>query len=214
MIKTKDLFNPSDELVKILFDECEYPWEILPKIKDFILDVIRAKPAGYTLLKENVLVGNDVDIAPTATIIGPAIIGNHVQLRPGAFIRENVILCDDVLLGNSCEAKNCIMLNHASAPHFNYVGDSILGEYAHMGAGSICSNLKADNSSIKIDGIDTHLKKIGAFISNHGEIGCNAVLNPGSIIGENSNVYPLSNFRGILKPNCIYKSKDNIVNKR
>lgn len=214
MIKTKEIFNPSNELLKVLFEECEYPWEILPKIKGFILDVIAAKPSGYVLLKEGVLAGSDVDIAPTATIIGPAIIGNHVQIRPGAYIRENVILCDNTVLGNSCEAKNAIMLDYASAPHFNYVGDSILGEHAHMGAGSICSNLKSDNSSIIIDGIDTKLRKVGAFVSNFAEIGCNAVLNPGSIIGEKSTVYPLSNFRGILGPNRIYKSNNNIVIKK
>lgn len=217
MIKTKDLFNPKQEWLKPLFETSQYPWEILPDIKSYIAFIISAKPAGFVLLKENVLVGANVDIAPSATIVGPAIICNNVQLRPGSYIRENVILCDNVVLGNSCEVKNSILLDHATVPHFNYVGDSILGEHAHMGAGAICSNLKSDNSSVKIHAdktINTNMRKVGAFIGAYSEIGCNSVLNPGTIIGEHSTIYPLSNVRGIVPPHSIYKQKGVIVEKQ
>lgn len=213
-VLTKDLFNCDIPFLKELFDNSTYPWDMLPKIKEVIKHLLETGIPGYTLLKEGVLVGENVSIAPTATIIPPAIIGSNTEIRPGAYLRGNVITGDNCVLGNSSEFKNCILLYHVQAPHYNYVGDSILGNYAHMGAGSICSNLKSDGKNIVIHGdsdIESGLRKIGGILGDHADIGCQCVLNPGTVIGQNTQVYPLSMVRGVIPEDSIYKAKDNIV---
>ena len=215
-IQTEELFNCENIFLKDLFKE-EYPWLILPKIKDFISNFIENGAQGYFELKYGVFVGKNVKIAQTATIEAPAIIGEGCEIRPGAYIRGNVIIGNNCVIGNSSELKNCILLNKVQVPHYNYIGDSILGNGAHMGAGSICSNLKADKKPVIINAdetIQTNLKKIGAFIGDGAEIGCGSVLNPGTIIGKNSNVYPLSSVRGVVPANSIYKNAENIILKR
>ena len=217
LVLTKDLFECDIPFLKDAFDKSTYPWEILPQIKDIIKELLEKGIPGYHLLKEGVLVGENVTIAETATIVAPAIIGKNTEIRPGAYIRGNVIVGDNCVLGNSSEFKNCILLYHAQAPHYNYVGDSILGNYAHMGAGSICSNLKSDGKNIVIHGdkdIETGLRKIGGILGDHADIGCGSVLNPGTVIGKNTQVYPLQSVRGVVPENSIYKDKDNIVDKR
>ena len=213
-VLTKDLFNCDIPYLKDFFAESEYPWDLLPKIKELVAKLLKEGIPGYKLLKEGVLVGEDVTIYPTATIIPPAIIGSHTEVRPGAFLRGNVITGENCVLGNSSEFKNCILLYHVQAPHYNYVGDSILGNYAHMGAGSICSNLKSDGKNIVIHGdaeIESGLRKIGAILGDYADIGCQSVLNPGTVIGQHTQVYPLSMVRGVVPENSIYKAKDNIV---
>ena len=214
VVLTKELFNCDISYLKELFDNSTYPWDMLPQIKKLINKLLDTGIPGFSLLKEGVLVGKNVTISPTATIIAPSIIGNNVEIRPGAYIRGYVITGDDCVLGNSSEFKNCILLNHVQAPHYNYVGDSILGNFAHMGAGSICSNLKSDGKNVIIHGdidYETNLRKIGAILGDYADIGCQSVLNPGTIIGKNTQVYPLSMVRGVVAENSIYKSKDNVV---
>ena len=216
-VLTKDLFECEVPFLKDVFAKSQYPWEILPQIKEIIQKVLKEGIPGYHLLKEGVLVGEDVSIAETATIIAPAIIGSHTEIRPGAYLRGNVITGENCVLGNSSEFKNCILLYHVQAPHYNYVGDSILGNYAHMGAGSICSNLKSDGKNIVVHGeqeYETGLRKIGGILGDHADIGCGSVLNPGSVIGKNTQVYPMSCIRGVVPENSIYKDKNNIVEKR
>ena len=216
-VLTKDLFECEVPYLKEYFEKAEYPWEILPKIKEIVKNALENGLPGYHLLKEGVLVGDNVSIAETATIIPPAIIGAGTEIRPGAYLRGNVIVGENCVLGNSSEFKNCILLYHVQAPHYNYVGDSILGNYAHMGAGSICSNLKSDGKNIVVHGdkeYETGLRKIGGILADHADIGCGSVLNPGTVIGKNTQVYPLSMVRGVVPENSIYKDKENIVAKK
>ena len=216
-VLTKDLFDCEIPYLKSVFESSLYPWEILPKIKEVIKKVLEEGLEGYHLYKEGILIGEDVSIAETAHIIPPAIIGKGTEIRPGAFLRGNVICGDNCVLGNSSEFKNCILLYHVQAPHYNYVGDSILGNYAHMGAGSICSNLKSDGKNIVIHGeeeLETGLRKIGGILGDYADIGCQSVINPGSIIGKHTQVYPFSFIRGVIPENSIFKDKDHIVEKR
>lgn len=216
-IKCTDLFEPSGiDIVDSLVFSKENPWLILREIQSYIVSLIEKGVEGYTLLKEGVLIGQDVKIAETATINGPTIIGNHVEIRPGAYIRGSVIVGDECVVGNSSELKNAILMRHAQVPHYNYVGDSIVGNYAHMGAGSILSNLRSDGKNIILHGEEEHetgLRKIGAFLGDHADIGCGSVLNPGTVIGKNTQVYPLSMLRGIYKENSIVKSTRCVVEK-
>ena len=213
-VKTSELFDCSNEYLCDLFKNSEYPWDILPKIKDYINDLIKKGIPGYKMLSEGVLVGENVKIYPTATIEAPAIIGEGTEIRPGAFIRGNVITGKNCVIGNSTEMKNCVLLDKVQVPHYNYVGDSILGNYAHMGAGSICSNLKSDGKNVVIHGdadYETGLRKIGGILADHADVGCGCVLNPGTVIGKNTSVYPLTSLRGVIPDNSIVKSLDNIV---
>ena len=216
-VKTKELFECETPYLKALFDSAEYPWEMLPKIKDHIKGLISGGLEGFTEISEGVWVGKDVKIYPTVTIEAPAIIGHGTELRPGAFLRGNVITGENCVIGNSSELKNCVLLNKVQVPHYNYVGDSVLGNYAHMGAGSICSNLKSDGKAVVIHGDEdyvTGLRKIGAILADHADIGCGCVLNPGTVIGKNTSVYPLNALRGVFPEGCIVKSMDNIVKRR
>ncbi len=214
-VKTAELFDCNIYYISPLLCE-EYPWQVLPKIKEYILSLIKNLPEEFEEIKENVFVGKNVKISNLATIEAPAIIGNNCEIRPGAYIRGNVITGNNCVIGNSSELKNCILLNNVQVPHYNYVGDSILGNFAHMGAGSICSNLKSDNKNVVIHGIteyETGQRKIGAFLADHADIGCGCVLNPGTIIGKNTSVYPLSCVRGVIPENSIYKAYNDIVEK-
>lgn len=215
-IKTKELFSTEVPYLKEVFDKSTYPWEILPQIKEIVAKVIASGLEGYYFIAEGVLVGENVKIAKTATIEAPAIIGKDTELRPGAYLRGNVIVGEKCVVGNSSELKNCILLNHVQVPHYNYVGDSILGDYAHMGAGSILSNLKSGGKNIVVHGdkeYETGLRKIGGFLGEHADIGCGSVLNPGTIIGKNTQVYPLSMLRGCFPENSIVKSQTVVVDK-
>ncbi|MBQ7969157.1 MAG: UDP-N-acetylglucosamine pyrophosphorylase [Clostridia bacterium] len=169
---------------------------------------------GFTLYQEGVLVGEGVKIHKSAVIEPPAVIGAGTEIRPGAYIRGNVIVGEKCVIGNSSELKNCVLLDRVQVPHYNYVGDSVLGNYSHMGAGSICSNLKADGKNIVIHGeteIETGLRKIGGILGDHADVGCSCVLNPGTVIGKNTTVYPLTSVRGVIPADSIVKSMNNIV---
>ena len=216
-VKTKELFECDTPYLKKLFEGAEYPWEMLPKIKEYINTLIAEGLEGFTEISEGVWVGKDVKIYPTVTIEAPAIIGHGTEIRPGAFIRGSVITGENCVIGNSSELKNCVLLNKVQVPHYNYVGDSVLGNFAHMGAGSICSNLKSDGKAVVIHGDEdyvTGLRKIGAILGDHADIGCGCVLNPGTVIGKNTSVYPLNALRGVFPEGCIVKSMDNIVKRR
>ncbi len=212
-IKVRDLFDLSDVFFADIFEGVEYAWEILPKIKEYILNNI---PSAYTEYADGVFIGENVKIHSSAVIQGPAIIGSGTEIRPSAFIRGSVIIGENCVIGNSTEIKNSVLMNNVQVPHYNYVGDSILGNFAHMGAGSICSNLKADGSNVVIRAdsyIETNLRKIGGILADHADVGCNCVLNPGTVIGNNTNVYPLTSVRGVIPANSIVKSMDKIVEK-
>ena len=216
-VKTKELFNCEIPYLKEIFEKHEYPWEILPEIKEYILNLIETGLDGFEEIAENVYVGKNVKIYPTATIEGPAIIGEGTEIRPGAFIRGSVITGPNCVIGNSSELKNCILLEKVQVPHYNYVGDSVLGNKAHMGAGSMCSNLKTDGKAVVIHGdreYETGLRKIGGILADGADIGCGCVLNPGTVIGKNTSVYPLNALRGVFPEGCIVKSQDNIVKRK
>ncbi len=216
-VKTSELFECKTEYLKPLFEQSEYPWEMLPKIKDFINSLIKMGMPGYTEIAEGVLVGENVKIYPNTTIEAPAIIGSGTEIRPGAFIRGSVITGENCVIGNSSELKNCILLEKVQVPHYNYVGDSVLGNKAHMGAGSICSNLKSDGKAVVIhsdNDYETGLRKIGGILADGADIGCGCVLNPGTVIGKNTSVYPLTALRGVFPEDCIVKSVDNIVKRK
>lgn len=216
-VKTKELYDCKNPYLSELFEGCEYPWEMLPKIKDYINQLIEKGIEGYTLIADGVLVGENVKIYPTATIEAPAIIGSGTEVRPGAFIRGSVITGENCVLGNSSELKNCVLLDKVQVPHYNYVGDSVLGNHAHMGAGSICSNLKSDGKPVVIHGdtdYETGLRKIGGILADGADVGCGCVLNPGTVIGKNTSVYPLTSLRGVFPAGCIVKSVNNIVERK
>ena len=213
-VRTKELFDCQIPYLVSLFESSEYPWDMLPKIKDLAKKLIEDGIDGYTLLCDNVLVGENVKIYPTATIEGPTVIGSGTEIRPGAFIRGGVITGENCVIGNSSELKNCILLNKVQIPHYNYVGDSILGNKAHTGAGTICSNLKSDGKNVIVRGdIDypTNLRKVGGILADGADVGCNSVINPGTVIGKNTSVYPLTSLRGVYPANCIVKSTKEIV---
>ena len=216
-IKTKELFENIPGYLKPYFDAAEYPWEILPKIKEIVANLQQNGLEGYTFLEDGILVGKNVKIAKTATICPPAIIGHETEIRPGAYIRGNVIIGEHCVVGNSSEFKNCILLDYVQCPHYNYVGDSILGYHAHTGAGTVCSNLKSDGKNIVIHGdkeYETGLRKIGAIVGDWSDCGCNAVLNPGTIVGKHTQVYPLTRARGVYPENSIVKDTKVFVDKR
>ena len=215
-IKTIELFSCEVPYLKELFEKSEYPWEMLPEIKNYIKVLLENGIEGFTLLKEGVLIGKNVKIYPTVTIEAPCIIGDNCEVRPGAFIRGNVITGANCVIGNSSELKNCILLDRVQVPHYNYVGDSVLGNHAHMGAGSICSNLKADGKNVVIHGesdYETGLRKIGGILADNADIGCGSVLNPGTVVGKNTSVYPLTPLRGVYPENSIVKDKNTIIDR-
>lgn len=216
-VKTKELFDCQNEYLAELFDDAEYPWEMLPEIKKYINKLIKKGIPGYKMISEGVLVGENVKIYPTATIEAPAIIGEGTEIRPGAFLRGNVITGKNCVIGNSSELKNCVLLDKVQVPHYNYVGDSVLGNRAHMGAGAVCSNLKSDGKAVVIHAdvdYETGLRKIGGILADGADVGCGCILNPGTVIGKNTSVYPLTALRGVYPENSIVKSADNIVERK
>ena len=216
-VETKELFDCKTPYLTKLFESYKYPWEILPNIKNYISELIKEGMEGYEEISEGVLVGKNVKIYPTAVIEGPAIIGEGTEVRPGAFIRGSVITGANCVIGNSTELKNCVMLDKVQVPHYNYVGDSVLGNHAHMGAGSICSNLKSDGKAVVIHAdidYETGIRKIGGILADGADIGCGCVLNPGTVIGRNTSVYPLTSLRGVFPADCIVKSLNNVVKRK
>jgi UDP-N-acetylglucosamine diphosphorylase / glucose-1-phosphate thymidylyltransferase / UDP-N-acetylgalactosamine diphosphorylase / glucosamine-1-phosphate N-acetyltransferase / galactosamine-1-phosphate N-acetyltransferase len=215
MFKPADLFDLSQTEHASLFEGCEYAWEALKKIAPYIQANLRPKLKnrcdGVAYIGEQVFIGDGTVVEDGAMIKGPAIIGRNCEIRHNAYIRDHVIIGDHCTIGNSCELKNSMLFNYATVPHFNYVGDSILGHKAHLGAGVKISNLKVvpGNVMVAVNGksIDTGLRKFGALLGDQTDIGCNAVLNPGSIIGRGSALYPNTNWRGILGPNMLVKNK-------
>ena len=216
--KIKNLYNLEETIAKNLLEEATYPWEVLSKIEEYILKIgEELSKEDYNKVGENVWIAKSAKVAPTAYINGPAIIGENAEVRHCAFIRGNAIVGNNAVVGNSTELKNVILFNNVQVPHYNYVGDSILGYKAHMGAGSITSNVKSDKKLVVIKNgdemIETGRKKVGAMIGDNVEVGCGSVLNPVTVIGRDSNIYPLSSVRGVVKAHSIYKKDGNIVDK-
>ncbi|MGE5557325.1 MAG: UDP-N-acetylglucosamine pyrophosphorylase [Bacillota bacterium] len=217
--KITGLLDLDQTLAGALFAGLAYPWEALPKIKDFLLELAAGLPRDFERIAENVWVGKGTVIEASAVIKGPAVIGYDSQIRHAAYLRENVIIGNEVTVGNSTEVKNTVLFNGAQVPHFNYAGDSILGYKAHLGAGVILSNVKSLKDSVKVQKpgggyLDTGLKKFGAVIGDYVEIGCNAVLNPGTVVGKGSIIYPLTSVRGTVPPHSILKNDGRLTAKR
>lgn len=217
-ITIRELYTLDETLAKPLLEKYTYPWEVLSHIGDFIREVGKTLPEELYEQKDgDIWIARSAKIYPNNYIAGPCIIGERTEVRPGAFIRGNALVGNDCVVGNSTELKNVILFNHVQVPHYNYVGDSVLGFYSHMGAGSITSNVKADKTHVHVKGegvdLDTGLKKFGAMLGDHVEIGCNSVLNPGSVICRDTNVYPVSMVRGIVPAHSIYKNAGEIVKK-
>ncbi len=216
--KICNLYSLDQTIAKKLLESAVYPWEVLPKIKKFIIELgNQLNKDEYEQKGENIWIAKTAKVAPTAYINGPAIIGKDAEIRHCAFIRGNAIIGEGAVVGNSTELKNVILFNKVQVPHYNYVGDSILGYKSHMGAGSITSNVKSDKKLVVVKNgdakIETGLKKFGAMIGDNVEVGCGSILNPGSVIGKNTNIYPLSSVRGVIKENSIYKNQNEIVQK-
>ena len=217
--KISNLYNLDETIAKDLFEGATYPWEVLPKISAFILQLgSTLSEEEYEKIGEDVWIARSATVAPTAYIHGPAIIGKNAEVRHCAFIRGNAIVGEGAVVGNSTELKNVVLFNKVQVPHYNYVGDSILGYKAHMGAGSITSNVKSDKKLVVVkDGrerIETGLKKFGAMLGDHVEVGCGTILNPGSVVGPHTNIYPLSSVRGFVPGGSIYKCAGEVVEMR
>ena len=224
MFRPADLFDLSQTEHAAVFEGCEHAWDALKRLKDYLAAHLQPglhnQCDGVAWIGKQVFIGEGTKIEDGAMIKGPAIIGRNCEIRHGAYLRENVIVGDGCVVGNACELKNAILFNEADVPHFNYVGDSILGHAAHLGAGVKISNLKitAGNVTVELEGqpFDTGLRKFGALVADHANIGCNAVLNPGAILGRNAVIYPNVNWRGFLPANMIAKNRAvvEIVNRR
>ncbi|WP_156354690.1 UDP-N-acetylglucosamine pyrophosphorylase [Blautia glucerasea] len=213
------LLDLKETIAAQLFEGKTYPWEVLPEIKDFILKLGKTlDPEEYEYKEGDIWIARSAEVAPTACINGPAIIGKNTEVRHCAFIRGNAIVGDGCVVGNSTELKNVVIFNCVQVPHYNYVGDSVLGYKSHMGAGSICSNVKSDKQLVvvkdKEEKVETGLKKFGAMLGDHVEVGCGSVLNPGTVIGKNTNIYPLSSVRGCVPSDSIYKNKNEVIYKK
>lgn len=216
--RIEDLYDLNETIAVDIFDGLKFPWEVLPKIKDFIIKLGETLPEDrYERKGENIWIAKSAKVFPSAYIAGPCIIDEDAEVRHCAFIRGSAIVGKGCVVGNSTELKNVILFNKVQVPHYNYVGDSILGFKAHMGAGSITSNVKSDKTLVvvKSDGenIETGLKKFGAMLGDNVEVGCNSVLNPGTVVGRSTNIYPTSCVRGYIPANSIYKDSSNIINK-
>lgn len=217
--KIKQLFDLEQTIARPLLEKETYPWEVLPQISEFILQLGKTLDRNeYEQKEADIWIAKSAKVAPTAYIHGPTIIGKEAEIRHCAFIRGNAIVGENAVVGNSTELKNVILFNRVQVPHYNYVGDSILGYKAHMGAGSITSNVKSDKKLVVIknqsEQIETGLKKVGAILGDDVEIGCGSILNPGTIVGKNTNIYPLSSVRGVIQQNSIYKNQNEIIEKK
>lgn len=214
LLKIKDLYHCETPYLTNLFQQAEYPWELLPLLKEYIRKLVETEIPGYHLLQEKVLVGENVKLYPNVVIEGYAVIGEGTELRPGAFLRGDVITGRNCVIGNSTEMKHCILLDKVQVPHYNYVGDSILGNRAHMGGGALCSNLKADGKNVVVHGekdYETGLRKLGGILGDGADVGCGCVVNPGTVIGKNTSVYPLTSLRGVYPADSIVKGQREIV---
>ena len=218
MYTIKDLYDLDHSLAGRYLMQFEYPWEALKGIKDLILELGPTLGDDYEERAPEVWVHRTATVFPSAYLGAPCIIGPGTEVRHGAFVRGSALVGADCVVGNSCELKNVILFDHVQTPHYNYVGDSILGYYSHMGAGSITSNVKADKQLVVVhngdEQVETGIKKFGAMLGDHVEVGCNAVLNPGTVIGRNSNAYPTSCVRGVVPENSIWKNSGEVVGKR
>lgn len=223
-ISVSELYDLNETIAAELLEGVTYPWEVLPKIHDFIISLGEKLPKDiYEERGEHIWVAKSAKIAPTACLNGPLIVDEEAEVRHCAFVRGNAIVGKGAVVGNSTELKNVILFNKVQVPHYNYVGDSVLGYKAHMGAGSITSNVKSDKTLVVVKGkdistegsfsIETGLKKMGAMLGDHVEVGCNSVLNPGTVIGRNTNIYPTSMVRGVIPAGCIYKKATEIAEK-
>lgn len=217
-LTVKENYSLDQTIAKDIFNGVTYPWEVLSKISNFILELgATLSEDEYEKRGENVWVAKSAKVAPTAFINGPAIIGKDAEVRHCAFIRGNAIVGEGAVVGNSTELKNVILFNKVQVPHYNYVGDSVLGYKSHMGAGSITSNVKSDKKLVVVkagdEKIETGMKKFGAMLGDEVEVGCGSVLNPGTVVGNHSNIYPLSSVRGFVPANSIYKKQGEVVTK-
>lgn len=218
-LTVKELYTLDETIAKDIFDGVTYPWEVLPKIGSFIVELGKTLSEDeYEKRGENIWIAKSASVAPTAYINGPAIIGKDAEVRHCAFIRGNAIVGEGAVVGNSTELKNVILFNKVQVPHYNYVGDSVLGFKSHMGAGSITSNVKSDKKLVVVktpEGmLGTGMKKFGAMLGDEVEVGCGSVLNPGTVVGSHSNIYPLSSVRGYVPGGSIYKKQGEVVEKR
>lgn len=216
-VQNKTLFANIPPLLAPLFENNEYPWDVLKKLKERISQIIDNPPQDLYRLKDGILVGENVKIHPSAVIEAPAILLSNTEIRPGAYLRGYVFCGENCVIGNSTELKHCILMDRVQVPHYNYVGDSILGEHAHMGAGSVCSNLKSDGKNVVVHGeidYETNLRKLGGILADGADIGCGCVVNPGTVIGKNTSVYPLTSLRGVYPENCIVKGTKEYVSRR
>ena len=216
--RIENLYNLDQTIAKDIFEGVTYPWEVLPKIEEFIISLGKTLDKNeYEEKGENIWIAKSAKVAPTAYIAGPAIIGKNAEIRHCAFVRGKAIVGEGAVVGNSTELKNVILFNKVQVPHYNYVGDSILGYKSHMGAGSITSNVKSDKKLVIVkndkEQIETGLKKFGAMLGDEVEVGCSSVLNPGTVVGKHTNIYPLSSVRGVVPEHSIYKNKNEIVEK-
>ncbi|MCM1065893.1 MAG: UDP-N-acetylglucosamine pyrophosphorylase [Eubacterium sp.] len=221
-IAVSDLYDLNETIAAKLFEGVTYPWEVLPRIHDFIIELGKTLPEDvFEERGENIWVAKSAKVAPTACLNGPLIIDEEAEVRHCAFVRGNAIVGKGAVVGNSTELKNVVLFNKVQVPHYNYVGDSVLGFRSHMGAGSITSNVKSDKTLVVVKGkgiageiaIETGLKKMGAMLGDNVEVGCNSVLNPGTVIGRNTNIYPTSMVRGVIPADSIYKNKTEIAEK-
>ena len=217
--KITNLFDVSQTIAHELLDGCEYPWEVLPRISEYIIELGNSLSQDlYEKRGDNIWIAKSAKVAPTACLNGPLIVDEDAEIRHCAFVRGNAIVGKGAVVGNSTELKNVILFNGVQVPHYNYVGDSILGHKSHMGAGSITSNVKSDKTLVVVkngeEKVETGLKKFGAMLGDNVEVGCNSVLNPGTVIGRNSNIYPTSMVRGCIPEGSIYKKQGEIAQKR
>lgn len=213
-VKTRELFSCNTVYLTEFFDSHEYPWEMLPDIGRLAEELLCNPPKGFKLLSPGILVGEGVTIHESAVLEAPVILGDGCFVRPGAYLRGRVVSGRGCVIGNSTEVKNAILLDRVQIPHYNYVGDSILGNGAHMGAGAVLSNLKSDGRPVTVRGeaaYETGLRKFGAILGDFADVGCGCVLNPGTVIGKRTSVYPLTSVRGVVPANCIVKAASNIV---
>lgn len=221
VFKIENLYDLEKTIAREIMESKEYPWEVLPEIKNFILKLgNELSEEKFDKINEDIWIAKGVKIAKTAEIHGPCIIDENTEIRPSAYIRGGVIVGKNCVIGNSTELKNSILFDNVQVPHFNYIGDSILGYKSHLGAGALTSNVKSDRTLVRIKNtetgeyIETGLKKFGAMIGDFVEVGCNSVLCPGTIIGRNTNIYPLSMVRGVVEENKIWKDKNNVIDKK
>lgn len=215
-MKISNMYTLEETMAKPYLEKLVYPWEVLPQIGEIIMELGKSLSKDeYDQVGENVWISKTAKIFPNNYIAGPTIIGHGTEVRPGAFVRGNALVGENCVVGNSTELKNVILFNKVQVPHYNYVGDSVLGYLSHMGAGALTSNVKQDKTlvSVYVDGekIETGMKKFGAMLGDNVEVGCSTVLNPGTVVGKNSRVYPLSMVRGFVPQNSIHKKQGDIV---